>query len=100
MTSLIINSAAKGDTEDQTHERPWTRSQSGNEDLRLKFIIITIIIIIIIIICLFKAVPPAYGGSRARGRIGAVPAGLHQLPQQHWIRASSVTYPIMAMLDP
>ena len=27
--------------------------------------------------CLFRAAPAAYGGSQARGRIGAVAAGLH-----------------------
>ena len=35
------------------------------------------IIIIIIIICLLRAAPAAYGGSQARGSIGAVAAGLH-----------------------
>ena len=28
-------------------------------------------------VCLFRAAPTAYGGSQARGRIGAVAAGLH-----------------------
>ena len=27
--------------------------------------------------CLFRAIPVAYGGSQARGRIGAAAAGLH-----------------------
>ena len=27
--------------------------------------------------CLFRAIPAAYGGSQARGRIGAVASGLH-----------------------
>ena len=35
-------------------------------------------IIIIIIICLLRAAPAPYGGSQARGSIGAVAAGLHQ----------------------
>ena len=38
--------------------------------------LIIIIIIIIIIILLFRAAPAAYGGSQARGGIGAVAAGL------------------------
>ena len=39
------------------------------------------------------AAPAAYGGSQARGRIGAVAAGLcTPEPQQHGIRAASVTY--------
>ena len=33
---------------------------------------------IITIFLLFRAVPAAYGGSQARGRIGAVAAGLRQ----------------------
>ena len=35
----------------------------------------------------------AYGGSKARGRIGATAAGLRPQPQQLQIRATSVTYP-------
>ena len=35
------------------------------------------IIIIIIIIWLFRTTPAAYGGSQARGQIGATAAGLH-----------------------
>ena len=43
--------------------------------------IVSIFSIIIIIFCLFAiswAAPAAYGGSQARGLIGAVAAGLHQ----------------------
>ena len=41
----------------------------------------------------FRATLAAYGGSQARGRIGAVAAGLcTPEPQQHGIRAASVTY--------
>ena len=31
----------------------------------------------------FRATPTAYGGSQARGRIGAVAAGLHHSSQHH-----------------
>ena len=34
----------------------------------------------------------AYGGSQARGLIGATAAWLMPEPQQHWIQAASVTY--------
>ena len=40
---------------------------------------------------LFRATPTAYGGSQARGQIGAAAAGLPQ-PQQLRIQAVSVTY--------
>ena len=34
-------------------------------------------------VCLFRATPPAYGGSQARGQIGAVASGL-------WLNQSNV----------
>ena len=46
----------------------------------------------------FRAAPGTYGGSQARGRIGATAAGLHHTcwltpqPQQHKIWAASATY--------
>ena len=38
--------------------------------------------------------PEAYGGSQAKGQIGATAAGLHHShrPQQHQIRATSAAY--------
>ena len=52
--------------------------------------------IYLIYFCLFAiswAAPVAYGGSHARGLIGAVAAGLRTPePQQHGIRAASATY--------
>ena len=42
--------------------------------------------------CRFRAVPMAYGGSQARGPVGATAAGLHHSHRQHQIRATSVTY--------
>ena len=38
--------------------------------------------------CLFRAIPAAYGGSQARGRIGAVASGLHHSSQQRQIHKS------------
>ena len=35
------------------------------------------LIIFFFVFCLFRATPGAYGGSQARGRIGAVAASLH-----------------------
>ena len=41
----------------------------------------------------FRATPTAYGGSQARGLIGAVATGLHTPePQQRRIQAESATY--------
>ena len=45
------------------------------------------------IFLLFRAALKAYGSSQARGRMGSVATGLHQQPQQHGIRATSVTTP-------
>ena len=41
---------------------------------------------------LFKAAPTAYGGSQARGPIGAAATGLCTQPQQLGVQAESVTY--------
>ena len=63
------------------------------------FLFLKIIFCIIIIICLFRAPPMAYGGSQARGLIGAVAAGLHH---SH-IRSESCLRPtprLTAMPDP
>ena len=55
--------------------------------------------IYLFIFCLFRATPTAYGGSQARGLIGAVATGLHysntgsELYLQH-------TPQLMAMPDP
>ena len=50
----------------------------------------------ILFFCLFafsRATPTAYGGSQARGLIGALAASLHHSqPQQHEIQATSVIY--------
>ena len=62
------------------------------------------IIIIIIIICLFAiswAAPMAYGGSQARGRIGAVAIGLHQSHSNEGSEPRLQPTPqLTAMLDP
>ena len=44
-----------------------------------------IYLFIYLVFCLFRAAPMAYGGSQARGLIGAVPASLHHSSQQCWI---------------
>ena len=64
-------------------------------------LIIVIIIIIIIIICLFRATAAAYGGSQARGPIGAAAANLRQshsnaISEPHLRRTPQLT----AALDP
>ena len=41
---------------------------------------------------LFRAAPAAYGGSQARGRIGAIVARPRPQPQQRGIRAASATF--------
>ena len=42
-------------------------------------------ILFFFLFCLFKATPMAYGGSQARGPIGAAAAGLHHSSQQRQI---------------
>ena len=42
--------------------------------------------------CLFRATPKAYGGSQARGLIGACSCRPTPEPQQRQIRAASATY--------
>ena len=39
----------------------------------------------VLFFCLFRAAPAAYGGSQARGRIGALVASIHHISQQHRI---------------
>ena len=57
--------------------------------------------IYLFIYCLFRAVPMAYGSSQARGRSGAVAAGLHhsysETSSEPHLRA---TPQLMATLDP
>ena len=53
------------------------------------------IYLFIYLFCLFAiswAAPVAYGGSQARGRIGAVATGLHQSHSKRGIQAVSATY--------
>ena len=49
-------------------------------------------IYLFIYLFIFRASPVAYGGSQARGLIGAVAASLCQEPQQLGIRAESTIY--------
>ena len=68
------------------------------------FILVFVFLFVIIIFCLFafsRAAPAAYGGSQARGRIGAVATGLYQ---SHSNSGSTPllqpTPQLTAMLDP
>ena len=50
-----------------------------------------VFLFVCLFVCLFRAVPAAYGGSQARGPIGAVATGLHQShgnsrSPTHWVR--------------
>ena len=38
---------------------------------------IALLLLLLLVFCLFRAIPTAYGGSQARGPIGAVATGLH-----------------------
>ena len=40
-------------------------------------IIIIILLLLLLLFCFFRAAPAAYGGSQARGQIGATAASLH-----------------------
>ena len=50
-------------------------SEIGN---KIRMSALTIFFFLSFVFCPFRAAPVAYGGSRARGLIGAVAAGLHQ----------------------
>ena len=56
----------------------------------LKFLFIYLFIFLFLLF--LWAAPKAYGGSQARGRIGAAATGLCPEPQQHGIRATSEAY--------
>ena len=59
------------------------------------YLFIYLLFIYLFIYCLFafsRATPPAYGGSQAKGLIGAIAAKPAPEPQQHRIRAVSATY--------
>ena len=55
-------------------------------------VVVVVILFLFFVFCLFRAAPVAYGGSQARGLIGAVAALPTPEPQQHGIRAASATY--------
>ena len=48
------------------------------------------LVCVCVCVCLFRATSAAYGGSQAKGRIGAIVAGLHH--SHSGIRAAPVTY--------
>ena len=53
------------------------------------------------VFCLFRAAPAAYGGSQARGLIGAIAVGLHQSYSNARSEPSLRCTPqFTAMLDP
>ena len=60
-----------------------------------------LIFLFLFVFCLFRAVPVAYGGSQARGQIGAVAPGLHH---SHGNTASELqlqpTQQLAVMRDP
>ena len=61
--------------------------------------------ILCLFVCLFRAMPVAYGGSQARGQIGAVAASLHHSHSHSHSSARSglylrLTLQLAAMLDP
>ena len=51
-----------------------------------------VVVVVVVVAAISWAAPTAYGGSQARGRIGAVAAKPTQGPQQRRIRAASATY--------
>ena len=42
------------------------------------FVVVVVVVVVVVIVAISWAAPAAYGGSQARGRIGAVATGLHQ----------------------
>ena len=49
----------------------------GSSDVPLTYLHSFLSAFLFFIFCLFRATPEAYGGSQARGQIGAVAASLH-----------------------
>ena len=44
----------------------------------LSFVVVVVVVVVVVIVAISWVAPAAYGGSQARGRIGAVAAGLRQ----------------------
>ena len=44
----------------------------------LSFVFVVVVVVVVVVVATSWAAPAAYGGSHARGRIGAVATGLHQ----------------------
>ena len=42
------------------------------------FFCLFVVVVVVVVVAISWAAPAAYGGSQARGRIGAVATGLHQ----------------------
>ena len=63
--------------------------------------LLTIYLFIYFLILLFRAIPAAYGGSQARGLIGATAAGLRHSPSNAGSEPHLRPTPqLMAILDP
>ena len=58
--------------------RVSTFASLANSQVMFMEVAFYFIYVFIFVFCLFRAAPLAYGGSQARGRIGAVTVGLHQ----------------------
>ena len=69
------------------------RVNPKNSHYKEKFFLFLKFCLFSFIFCPFRAAPTAYGGSQARGPIGAVAARPTPEPQQCQIQAVSVTYP-------
>ena len=46
--------------------------------LNFFFVFLSFVVVVVVIVAISWAAPAAYGGSQARGPIGAVATGLHQ----------------------
>ena len=72
--------ACERDTERQTETVSETEGRERERGKSLQSFVLSVCLFVCLF-CLFAiswAAPMAYGGSQARGRIGAVAAGLHQ----------------------
>ena len=56
------------------------------------FFVFLSLVVVVLVVAISWAALAAYGGSQARGRIGAVATSLRQSSQQRGIRAASATY--------
>ena len=65
------------------------------------FVFVVVVVVVVVIVAISWAAPAAYGGSQARGRIGAVATGLRQSHSNAGSKPCLLPTPqLTATLDP